>query len=376
MSLSDTLQTETNDPIPRQEKITFCITELDIGGAEKALVRVAVGLYERGWDVNVVSLRDAGPLARELEKANIPVRALSCGGLLDIRALFRLCHVLKTIQPKILVCFLHQANIVGRIAARLAGVPTMVSGIRVADRRLGVIWTDRLTRQLTRKYVAVSRSVADFHKEKCRIPVDDMAVIYNGVDIPESRPIWSSRNDSQFRILFVGRLTPQKRPQNLLSAVASFPEDLRNRTFIDFLGDGTLRTSLEHHISAADLGDNVRLHGQQTNVIKWMARADVLVLPSAWEGLPNVVLESMAQGLPVVATAVDGLSEIIESGNTGWLVPPNDITALTNTLIMVSDNINLRYTVANRAFEAVQQRFHWNSTVQSFDELLSKLLNQ
>ena len=375
MSLSTNVPTQSCVSSRQRKRITFCITELDRGGAEKALVRVATGLHQRGWDVNVVSLRDAGCLARGLETADISVEALNCGGALDIRAVFRLCSVLKTKQPKILVCFLHQANIIGRIAAWLAGVPTMVSGIRVADRRLAVIWADRLTRRLTRKYVAVSRSVAELHREKCGIDVEDMAVIYNGVDIPESCPVRLSRQDSEFRILFVGRLTPQKRPHNLLRAVASFPEQLRKRTFVDFLGEGVLRGSLEHDISMAGLSKNVRLHGQQTNVTEWMTRADVLALPSAWEGLPNVVLESMAHGLPVVATAVDGLGELIESGETGWLVPPNDVAALAHHLTLVSDDSELRSAVARRAFEAVQQRFHWDTTILSFDKLLSELLN-
>ena len=113
----------------QRSTVTFCITELDPGGAERALVRIAVGLRELGWEVNVVSLRDAGSLASPLRAADIPVRALECGGFLDIRAVLRLRQVLKEQQTRLLVCFLHQANIVGRIAGRLAGVPVVVSGI-------------------------------------------------------------------------------------------------------------------------------------------------------------------------------------------------------------------------------------------------------
>ena len=201
--------------------VTLCINELDPGGAERALVRIATGLLDRGWRVNVVNLRNAGYLSGQLEAAGISVTALGCGGFVDVRAIFRLRRVLQRQRPDVLVCFLHQANIVGRLAGWLAGVRAVVSGIRVADRRKWVIWTDRLTRGLTRKYVAVSQHVADVHGWLCGLGEDRIMVIRNGVDIPDPRPIRIDRDDSERRILFVGRLTEQKRPQNLVNAVAA-----------------------------------------------------------------------------------------------------------------------------------------------------------
>lgn len=359
----------------RRAAVTFCITELDPGGAEHALVKIAIGLHELGWRVNVVSLRDLGSLAVRLRDGNVPVTALHCGSILDARAVLRLRRALHDHQTKLLVCFLHQANLVGRIAGWLAGVRAVVSGIRVADRRKFVIWSDRLTRGLTRKYVAVSRHVAETHAKRCGIPARDITVIYNGVETPGEIHTNRERRDSQFRILFVGRLVRQKQPQNLVSAVAALPEELRNRTVVDILGDGELRGRLEQQITAASLENQIRLHGHQPNVAEWMAQADVLALPSAWEGLPNVVLEAMAQGLPVVASAVDGVPEVVESGVTGWLVPPHCVTALTETLSLVAADSGLRRTVASRALEAVQQHFRWEISIHAFDELLLDLLD-
>ncbi len=361
---------------PEKARVTFCINELDPGGAEKALVRVAAGLLAKDWQVNVVSLRDLGALAEPLVLEGIPVVALGCGGLLDVRAIFRLRRVLRQQRPDVLVCFLHQANIVGRISGWLARVPTVVSGIRVADRRSWVVWTDRITRGLSRHYVAVSRHVADVHAALCRIPRDRVTVIPNGVDVPEIQPLPADREDSQFRILFVGRLTRQKRPQSLIRAVAALPEGLRDRTVLDLLGDGELRAELQNQIDSLGLADRIRLHGQQSDVPDWMVQSDVLVLPSEWEGLPNVILEAMARGLPVIATAVDGVSEIIEHEQTGWMVPPGNVSALAESLAMVSADEDLRNVVANRAFDAVRQRFRWDKTIDAFDELLSGLVER
>ena len=251
---------------------------------------------------------------------------------------------------------------------------TVVSGVRVADRRKWVIWTDWLTRGLTQKYVAVSRHVADVHTRLCGISGDKITVIHNGVDIPKRGPIRTRQQNSEFRVLFVGRLTEQKQPVNLVRAVAAMPDELRNRTVVDFLGEGTLWPDLEREISRAGLEDRVRLRGYQWNVTDWMAQADVLALPSAWEGLPNAVLEAMACGLPVVASRVDGVSEIIESGVTGWLVPPGDVQAFANVLTQVASDWETRQAVAGRAFELVRQRFLWDSTVDDFDKVLTDLL--
>lgn len=359
---------------PAAASVTLCITELDPGGAEKALVRVAIGLQKLGWHVSVVSLRNAGELARPLQAAGIQVHALSCGGFLDVRAVFRLRRLLAQQKPDVLLCFLHQANIAGRLAGWLAGVRTVVSGIRVADRRSSVIWTDRCSRRLSRHYVAVSRHVAEVHARLCGIPASQMSVIHNGVEIPRSRAQPVRREDEPFRILFVGRLTAQKRPQDLVAAVSQLPQDKQQRLIVDVLGDGELRATLQQQIADNQLSQVIHLHGYRSDVEDWMTQADLLVLPSAWEGLPNVVLEAMACGLPVIASDVDGVAEVLDDGSSGWLVPAGDVTALSAAIDRVTDDAELRQVVSARAFEDVQQRFCWDKTIRDYDHLLRRLL--
>lgn len=352
----------------------MCITELDPGGAERALVRVAVGLRQLGWQVDVVSLRDAGEMAEPLTTAGISVTALHCGGILDLRAVFKLRRHLRRQRPDVLLCFLHQANIVGRLAGGITGLCPVISGIRVADRRPSVTLTDRWSRGLSCHYVAVSRHVADVHADLCGIPADRVSVIHNGVDVPESRPVPGSQDDDhRFRILFVGRLTEQKRPQDLIDAVARLPAELLQRVQVDVLGDGVLGAELQERIRRHGLSDQVVLHGYQPDSTSWMLKSDVLVLPSAWEGLPNVVLEAMASGLPVIATNVDGVTEVVEDGQTGWLVPAGDVAALSEVIARVVSDTESRTTVADRALEAVQQRFCWDSAIHAYDQLLRQV---
>ena len=147
----------------RNPALCMVITELDIGGAEKAFVRLAHGLAFSGWSVRVICLRGPGPLGQELQDREIPVEYLNCRGFADVRAPFRLATSLRKQRPDIVLSFLHQANVASRIACRLAGVAVQVSGIRVADRRLFVMLTERLTAHWTTHCVAVSEHVATAH---------------------------------------------------------------------------------------------------------------------------------------------------------------------------------------------------------------------
>ena len=297
---ADTLRQErmshVSETSKKPGKLTLCITELDVGGAEKALVRIAIGLKNLGWEIDVVSVRDRGPLAQKLEEADIPVAALHCRGLLDVRAIFRLTRHLKKCRSTILMCFLHQANLAGRFAARLTGVKVCISGIRVADRRWQVVWTDRLTRWLVDHYVAVSQNVADEHSRLCRISSKKITAISNGVEIDLPKPSHESSNENRNRILFVGRLTPQKAPIDLLDAYQRLPQDLRQTTQLTFVGEGPQRSLLEARIQELDLQGHVELVGQSDDVPKFLATADLFVLPSKWEGLPNAALRGNGCG--------------------------------------------------------------------------------
>ena len=357
--------------------VTFCITELDVGGAEKAMVRIAIGLQEAGWRVRVISLRDAGVMTEPLRAAGIPVSALGCGGFADLRALWRLARELKRNPTDLVQCFLHQANIYGRLAVRFCGQPkrlrpVVVSGIRVADRRFWVILTDRLTRFCTDHYVAVSKHVAATHAELCRLKDDAISFIPNGVEIP-SEPVHAA--DTAFpKLLFVGRLTKQKAPLDLLEAFHLLPDDVQRRCLLNFVGDGPLAFSLRTAIDRLQLNDRVHVVGHSDEVPALMRDSTVLVLPSRWEGMPNVILEAMAIGLPVLATSIDGTQDVMDDGVTGWLVPPSNPKALSQRIATVLNDPASRSAIAQAAQVHVAQHFSWQSAIGRYDQLLRELV--
>ncbi len=369
-------------PVPQSRRLTMVITELDVGGAEKAFVRVAIGLKNLGWDVRVVSLRDAGPLATLLEAANIEVSPLQVGGLLDVRAVWRLRRELLRRPTDVLLTFLHQANLVGRIAGRLAGVRRIVCGIRVADRRLIVRLPERLTKSLVDRYVAVSQSVGDLHRNLCQIASDRMVIIPNGVDleaidaaVPATPGEMGCGPDDKI-ILCVGRLSGQKAPLDALEAfhlmLSRFPE-LKLRTRLLFIGEGELRPELQRRVDELGLHHAVQLPGWRPDVWRLMKSANALLLASHWEGLPNVILEAQAAGLPVVATAVDGSRELIHDRLTGRLVQRGDVNALASSLSEILLDKAAASLLSRNARDHVAKHHRWSDCINRYDELLRAL---
>ncbi|MEZ6125062.1 MAG: glycosyltransferase [Planctomycetaceae bacterium] len=350
---------------PDCRDLSMCITELDVGGAERAFVRVARGLQELGWNVRAISLRDAGPLAGDLTASEIPVTALNCGGMADLRCLWRLTGELRRHRPNILLSFLHQANLYGRLAAAAAGVPISVSGIRVADRRRSVVLPDRWTHKLVSHYVAVSQAVGQTHAQLCRIPPERMTAIPNGIDVAADRPMIEFQQRPESVLLFVGRLTQQKDPGCLLTAVQLLSSDVKRRVSVRIVGEGELRPELQRGIqelakSDPELAGRIQLAGRSDDVTRVMNEATLLVLPSRWEGLPNVVLEAMVSGLPVVASDVDGVRELIQHENTGWLFPSGNPQALADQLSAALQSAEARKSVSTNAQQSLLKTLRGN----------------
>ncbi|MBL8814591.1 MAG: glycosyltransferase [Planctomyces sp.] len=358
-------------------KILMAITELDAGGAERAFVRVAKGLSERGYQIEVVSLRDAGVLADELRQSSIPVHALKCSRMSPM-SILRLIPHLRRFQPDLVLSFLHEANLATRLAAAICRIPVVISGIRVADRRCFVRWTELLTSGFVTHYVAVSQNVARIHAQLSNVPLERFTVIYNGVE-PASvalRPV--SRSDLQIPdgnrvILFAGRLVEQKAPMDLLKAFLALPDDQKKSVSLVFVGDGPLKSKIESFIASNQLKTMVRLIGWRADLASIMKASDVLVLPSYWEGVPNVLLEAMSIGLPVIASRVDGTSEVIDDGVTGTLFAAGNISELTSRLEEFLLHPEHSAVLAVAAQSVCDKHFTWQHCVDGFQRLVQQL---
>ena len=303
--------------------IALCITDLDIGGAERCLTQLAVRIDRSRFTPVVYCLgprpvREDASCLPALAKAGVEVHCLGGRGIWQFPAVARRLKRLLTAQkPQIVQTFMFHANLLGRIAARRAGVKAVVAGVRVAER--AARWhlrLDRLTQRWVDRYVCVSQSVAEFSAKQAGLPPEKLVVIPNGIDLdkyPAGQPadlrafgIAAGRR----AVTFVGRLESQKGVDWL---IATAPHWLAKLPDCDLLlvGDGPLRPSLEAAANGAGIADRVHFAGWRPDIHEILAASSLLVLPSLWEGMPNVVLEAMASRLPVVASDVEGVRELL-----------------------------------------------------------------
>lgn len=382
-ALARRLATAPKRPWPdRPVPVALVITELDAGGAEKALVALATGLDRRRWAPRVIGLGPEGVMAVPLREAGVPVTCLGVDPRRPGRAVARLAAELRRPRPPALVqSALFHANVAARLAAPWAGRPWVVSGLRVAERQKG--WhlkLDRLTARLAAGAVCVSEGVRRFSRDAGGWRDDRLVVIPNAVDVgPFDRAAAVPRPtlgvpDDAFLALFVGRLDEQKGLPVLFDA-AERVAAVRPDWHLALAGDGPRRDWVRDRLAARPaLAARVHPLGPRGDVPGLLRAADLLVLPSLWEGMPNVVLEAMAARRAAVATAVEGSEDLVVPGATGWLVPRGDPAALAAALLdAASDPERLRrYGEAARA--RAEAEFAPARTVRAYERLWAGLL--
>jgi glycosyltransferase involved in cell wall biosynthesis len=366
------------------QELAFCITELDPGGAERALVQLVTRLDRSRWSPVVYCLSAAGALVGDLEGSGVPVACLGARGSGILVVLPRLVLLLRKQRPVLLQTFLHHANIVGRVAGRLAGVRHIVSGIRVAEKRSRFRrWLDRVTDVCVERHVCVSHAVARFSIEQGRLPPHKVVVIPNGVDaelFQSAQPADLSElgiPPHSRTLLFVGRLDHQKGPFDLLRAFQQLAQRLDDLHVL-MVGDGPLRGELERAVDQCGLRSRFHLVGRRNDIPRLMKAADCLVLPSHWEGMPNVVLEAMAAGLPVVATRVEGSTELLdaggENGKHGLLVPsgcPESLAPAIERALSGSASVS---GMTKEAQHHVTTTYTWDAVHKEFEQLYTELI--
>jgi glycosyltransferase involved in cell wall biosynthesis len=355
-------------------RIAFCITDLDVGGAERMFVELVTRLDRHRWEPRVYCLSGPGALVERLQAAQIPVTCFGAQSTRHLGVVHKLTAELKSFSPALLQCFLFHANMVGRWAAWRAGVPHVVCGIRVAERRSRIpLWMDRLTQRLVDHNVCVSKAVAEFSIQKSGLNPAKVSVIPNAVEFEHfANAVALDRSrlglSAAPLVLFVGRLDPQKSPFTLLEAFARL-QKRRHDWQLLFVGDGSLRASMEKWVTQRGLNQSIRIAGWRPEIPELLKTADVLVLPSLWEGMPNIVLEAMAAGLPVVVSRVEGTEELIRDHETGVLVPPGSVVDLEQQIEAVLNDPGLSSRLRTTAQLAVQERFTMGRMVSAYEQL-------
>ena len=360
-------------PVP----ITMVITDLDVGGAERAFSALAIGLDRRRWTPSVVCLDGEGELVAPLRSAGIETTCLKVDRRRPGSAILRLAAEFRRNRPALVQSFLFHANVASRLAGWIAGRPIVVGGLRVAERRANShLYLDRITQGLAAGSVCVSQGVADFSVEVGRLDPKRLVVIPNGVDprrfysvTPIPRSELRLEEDRPIGV-FIGRLDLQKGVDHLIEAAALVPGwDLL------IVGDGPELERLRSKVDAlSDLKGRVKWLGRRSDVPRLLGTADFLVLPSLWEGMPNVVLEAMAAGIAVVGTSVEGTRELVVPEVTGLLVPPANAERLADAIRRIINDTDRRRSMGAAGRRRIEADYTPARVVDAYEKLWSGLL--
>lgn len=369
----------------RPVDVLYLITELNvIGGAEKLMPRFLAHFDRNRFPPAVACLYGGdGPIADDIRALDIPVTDLGMTSKWRLDALWRLYRLLLHERPVILHTSMFHANFSGRVLGWLAGVPIIITwrhspSIGGALRELLNRWTVRLDDRI----VATCELVRQIEIEHAQVPSDKVITIYNGIDMERSAasPLAAARIRQAFNIPAdalllgsVGRMHRSKDFGNLLTAMVQVRKRIP-AVWLLLVGDGELRGELESRAQTLGLSSVVTFTGIRDDVPDILAALDIFVLPSRWEGLPLVVLEAMAAGLPVVATAVGGTPEVVVDGVTGLLVPPRDPAALAQAITRLLRNPDLRRKMGRAGRERVTEHFSVEQMVRKTESLYEQLL--
>lgn len=362
-------------------RVALCITDLDVGGAERCLQHLAAGLDRGRFDPVVYCLapKPADPQAscvEPIETAGIPIHCLDAAGAHHFpRTLARLRRLLLAQPPQIFQSFLFHANFLGRLAAKRAGVAHILSGIRVAERQSR--WhlrLERWTHHLAECHVCVSRSVADFSVREVGIPASRIVVIPNGIDA-EAAAATEPADLTQFgiaphrrTITFVGRLEAQKGVPWLLETAGAWLPRLPDCELL-LVGEGRQRPGLEAQAEAHESAGRIHFAGWRPDVAEILAASDLLVLPSRWEGMPNVILQAMAQRKPVLATKAEGTLELLGEQAGPQTAAYGETQDFSEKLFALMTRPQLALELGRANQRRVAQEFSLSRMIRSYEEL-------
>ncbi len=367
-------------------RVLFIVNGFAPGGGELKLLELVERLRIRfpgAYRCVVCSVGQGGVLEERFREAADRVTVYPKRRAWDAGLIRRVAGLIREERIDLVQTTLFYADVIGAAASRLTGVKAVVSWeavtqpygpLHLAAYRLASKWFSLS--------VAVSEAIRRQVSEERRVPVSKTRAILYGVDTDRFRPMPAGAGrrgrglgltDKGTVFGVIARLTEQKGHRFLLEAASAA---LRRRPDLQFVfaGDGPLRESLEAQARSLGIGDRVRFLGFRDDVPALLAAFDVFVLPSLYEGLPNAVLEAMACGRPVVATAVDGTPEVVEDGVTGLLVPPRDPARLSEALLKLAGNARLRKRMGREARRRAVGGHGVDRQVDAFHALYQELL--
>jgi glycosyltransferase involved in cell wall biosynthesis len=381
----------SNPRYPHDDKsVLFLGSQIATGGSQNNLLRQAAWFNQQGYGVTVAFLYDKEKLLPSWSsKYQFPIIDLGFAppttnlfvqGIFLIRGLIRLFRLMRIKRYAAIETFTHHANLIGLPVAWVAGIPTRVGSHRgkiegfppILERLHAMMINSPIT---TRLVVVAQRVSEDALGEG--VHPERIIEIANGVALPNVDPAAVTRVRKELKVggkdillLSVGRLRYQKAHDILLRALPSVLEKFPDVVLL-IAGEGVLRQELEAEAMQLRISERVKLLGVRSDTSVLMSASDLFLFPSRFEGMPNALLEAMGYGLPVIATGVQGVDEIIRDGENGILIPLDDPKAVSNAILRLLDNPEERRRLGKAARETIEKEYTLDKMCAQYENLLT-----
>lgn len=370
---------------PRNEtgplKCLFVITSMPVGGAETLLVNMMRGMNRDRICPELVCLKEPGPLGEQIA-GEFPVHSQLLSGKWDLRVLPRLARLMHRRGADVVVTVgAGDKMFWGRLAAHLAGVPVIASALHSTGWPDGVGRMNRWLTGFTDSFIAVADSHGEFLRDFERFPAEKVRVIRNGVDCNRFQPDASAAAEvrSELRLSqetplvgIVAALRSEKNHGMLVRAAARLRERSPQTHWL-VIGEGPERAAIESLARELQISDRIHLLGTRHDTPRLLAALDLFALCSLNEASPVSILEALACGVPVVATNVGSIGESIIEGQTGHLVPSQDVAAFTDAIESLLSNCPLRAEYGAAGRELVIRTGSLQSMVDGYQRMATEL---
>lgn len=373
-------------------KIAHVIYRLGVGGMENGLVNLINRMDHQRFQHEIICLDSSGEFETRISRDDVKIHELKKRPGNDISIYRKLWRLFREIHPDIV----HTRNISAMEAilpAYIAGVKCRIHGEHGRD-AADIYGTNKryiLLRKLIRPFVTIFSSVSLDIKNwligNIGIKPKKIRQIYNGVDIDKFIPKNSKRGSlspafTEENLIIVGTVGRLQHEKDQLTLVKAFLKTLekvgakKERLRLVIIGEGPLRLPIETILKENNAGQYVWMPGNQENVAELMQHFDLFVLPSLIEGISNTILEAMATGLPVLATAVGGNVELVEDGVTGSLVPASDVDAMSDRMTYYILNDRVRLIHGNAGRQRVEALFSIDKMIESYEDLYKQAVKK
>jgi glycosyltransferase involved in cell wall biosynthesis len=352
------------------------ITDLEIGGTPTVVRELAIRLQNPpNVEIEVACLSKWGPVADQIREAGVDVTAFDARGGRDLLGVVRrLVRLIRDRSFDTVLSFLIHANAVAAIASRFCRDLRFIQSIQTTQPKpRWHWWVQSVAQTAAEKILVPSESAARAARDWGLVAAAKIEVIPNAVDDSLFRntgfqpvPERAHGLESRVTVGFLGRLDPIKRVPDLVRAMAL----LDKRFCLEIFGEGAERSNIEREIDRSSLSGRVTLRGATAKPQAAIQRFDVLVLPSQAEGFGLVLIEAMAAGVPVVATDVPGIRDVVRHELTGLLVPVSSPTELARAIRRIAEDSSLSSKLVTQARNDVRQRFSWDAVLPEYRRLL------